>query len=375
MDINRNNYEAWLLDLIEGSLSPDQVRQVRDFLLLNPDCAEGLNEVGPWILEADEISFSGKAGLRKEFPHAKSQASEIGFDLLSIAMMEGDLTETQEQDYLQMLKGDENKMKEWLLWKKTRLPDSTILFEKKGALKRRSAPRTRVIWISIASAAAAVLLFFTLIRSDQALSPSSIQPKEAQSDLKSPAQPDIKSPVEQENSDSPEAQAVFVEESSGKPVQVAGETAIFSIKKHQNPPELTGKKRDSSHSVPNEADLQERPLRVASLEMGLQTQANFGSYDRITAFDLQDLTANFNTGEEYQNSERGLRQSYKQFVEERNISLLSIASAGVEGIKKFTGSDLSLDVSRDEMGEARVVRFRSGILSVDSPVKKQNISR
>ena len=32
MDINRNNYEAWLLDLIEGSLSAEEVQEVRDFL-------------------------------------------------------------------------------------------------------------------------------------------------------------------------------------------------------------------------------------------------------------------------------------------------------------------------------------------------------
>ncbi len=367
MDINRNNYEAWLLDLIEGSLSPNQVREVRDFLLLNPDCAVGLNEVEPWILEANKISFSGKAGLRKEFPHSNSKASEVGFDLLSIAMMEGDLTDIQEQEYLQMLDGDEEKMKEWLLWKQIKLQDTAVLFEKKGALKRRSASRSRVIWISIASAAAAVLLFFTLIRPDQGLNPSSVLSLEAESD--------IKSQIDPQASESPEVEPVFVEESSNKPIPVASEAAIFSIKKHQDPPELTGEKKDSSHFVPNEAELQERPLKVAILNRGLSPQADYGSYDRITVLDLQDLTANMEQEEDYQYSENGLRQSYRQFVEEKNISLLSIASAGVEGFNQFTGSELSLDVSKDEKGEAKRFRFRSGILSVDSPVKKQNSSR
>jgi hypothetical protein len=367
MDINRNNYEAWLLDLIEGKLSPNQVQQVRDFLLLNPDCAEGLNEVEPWILEADKISFPGKADLRKEFPHSKSLTSEVGFDLLSIAMMEGDLTEIQEQEYLQMLEGDEKKMKQWFLWKKITLPDKAVLFEKKGALKKRSASHSRVIWISIASAAAAVLLFFTLIRPDQGLNPSSV--------LSLEAEPDIKSQIDPQASDSPELQPVFVEESSKKPIHVASEAAIFSIKKHQDPPELTGEKRDSSHAVPNEAELQERPLRIAILERGPRPQADYGSYDRITVLDLQDLTTNLELEEAYQYSENGLRRSYRQYVEDKNISLLSIASAGVEGINQFTGSELSLDVSKDEKGEAKRFRFRSGILSVDSPMKKQNISR
>ena len=367
MDINRDNYEAWLLDLIEGNLSSNQIQQVGDFLLLNPDCADGLNGVEPWILETDLISFSGKASLRKEFPHPESQASEVGFDLLSIAMMEGDLTEVQEQDFSQMINGDDEKMKEWLLWKQIRLQDKAILFEKKGALKRRPLPRSRVIWISIASAAAAALLFFTLIRLDQDINPSSLLPLEAESDLKSRIDPKTSEPLEK--------QRISEEESSNKPTPVAGKGTIFSVIKHQDPPELIGEMRDSSHTVPNEAKLQERPLKVVILDRGLSPHTDHGSYDRITAFDLQDLTANMELEEEYMYSENGLRQSYRQFVEEKDISLLSIASAGVEGINQFTGSELSLDVSRNEKGEAKRFRFRSGILSVDSPVKKQNNSQ
>ncbi len=176
MDINRNNYEAWLLDLIEGSLSAEEVQEVRDFLMLNPDCALGLDDVEPWILEAEKISFSGKAGLRKELPHHESIVSEDGFDLFSIAMMEGDLTENQEKEYLQMLNDDDEKLKEWLLWKQIRLSGKTILFDHKGELKKRVFPRSRVIWISIASAAAAVVLFFTLFRVEPGLSPVALVP-------------------------------------------------------------------------------------------------------------------------------------------------------------------------------------------------------
>ncbi len=79
MDINRNNYEAWLLDLLEGSLSEEEVQEVRDFLLLNPDCALGFDDFEPWILEAEEISFPGKAKLRKELPDPKYKADRKRF--------------------------------------------------------------------------------------------------------------------------------------------------------------------------------------------------------------------------------------------------------------------------------------------------------
>ena len=104
--------------------------------MLNPDCALGLDDVEPWILEAEKISFSGKARLRKELPHSESIVSEDDFDLFSVAMMEGDLTENQEKEYLQMLKDDDEKMKEWLLWKQIRLTGKTILFDHKGAIEK-----------------------------------------------------------------------------------------------------------------------------------------------------------------------------------------------------------------------------------------------
>ncbi len=84
------------------------------------------------------------------------------------------------------------------------------------------------------------------------------------------------------------------------------------------------------------------------MERDLMKQAIQGSYDRIEPLDLPLLQAYSNQFLEDQNSEDGLRQAYREFAEEKNISFLSIASAGVEGINRLAGSDVSLNVSRDE---------------------------
>ncbi|MDX2432324.1 MAG: hypothetical protein QNK35_15410 [Bacteroides sp.] len=381
MDINRDNYEAWLLDLLEGSLSDQEVQEVRDFLLLNPDCAFGLDELEPWVLEAEKISFSGKAKLRKELPDHTSPVSEKDFDLFSIAMMEGDLSESQEEEYLRMLEGDEEKKKEWLLWKQMKLDGKTVLFEHKKGLKKRVAPSSRVIWISIASAAAALVLFFSLFRTDQGLNPSSLVPSEAEVQMES-----LPEQVEGEN---PDMIALSEEQATGnsailaseptilasEPKNITRERATFSIKKHQDPPELTGQKKDTGDLVVKEADLQERPLRMAMLEKGLIQQDLQGNYDRIDPLDLTHITVYSTQLFEDEYDDDGLGQSYREFVEKKNISLFSIASAGVKGINRLAGSDLSLNAAEDENGEVRGFRFRSGLLSVDSPGKKQNIPR
>ena len=70
MEINRDNYEAYLLDLIEGRLSADAQQKVRDFLFLNPDCSKRVDDIEWLVLGESKVIFPGKEQLKKEFPDA-----------------------------------------------------------------------------------------------------------------------------------------------------------------------------------------------------------------------------------------------------------------------------------------------------------------
>lgn len=337
MDINRDNYEAWLLDLIEGRLSTDQTQQLHEFLRLNPDCTLGQDEFHLWKLEAETVSWKGKSDLRKEIPHDGSVVSERDFDLFSIARMEGDLNDRQERDFISLIGEDEEKMVEWLSWKEMKLIGKSISFDGKKTLKQRSVPRSRVIWISIASAAAAITLFFTLFtpeRGDTGF--DRFLPLEASTYIESNIEEEV-----------PESAEVV--------------PAILSIKKHHDPPELTGEKSDTTIRKVQEENLKPAPLKIAMLEKGLLMAPGQGSYDRIEPLDLPSFPAY---------SAKGLKQAYQDFVEKNDISLLTIANAGIEGINFLAGSDLSMNLSRDEEGGVSGFRFRSERLSVDAPVKK-----
>lgn len=364
MDINRNNYEAWLLDLMEGRLSSIEAQEVRDFISLNPDCAVGQEDFEPWILEAKDLSFSGKNALRKELPDSGSLVSEKDFDLFSIASLEGDLSELQQKDYQQILDGDEEKMKEWLQWKQMKLTGTAILFPGKDSLKKRFLPTSRVIWISVAAAAAALALFFTIFSPDQGINYEAPIALETESKTESPAEQ-----ITPESAEENLIAEIPLEEASKPSTRLAGETSLFSIRKRKDPPELTGEKRDTSSRKINETELLERPIRVAMLEHNRPPVQ--GTYDKIEKLDFVTQTGNTEHWTEDAYSDEGLKESYKAFLEETDISLLSVASAGVEGINRLYGSDLKLNVARDEKGEVRRFRFKSGLISVDSPVKKR----
>lgn len=373
MDINKNNYEAWLLDLIEGNLSAKESHKLRDFLLLNPDCAADLDDSTPLVLEAEEISFSGKADLHKEIPGPHSTYTDRNFDLFSIAMLEGDLTKTQEDEYLRVIEEDDEKFREWLLWKQMRLEEGSLIYEHKSLLKKRKAPRFGVVWISIASAAAAALLFFALVRFDQGLKPGSQLSQEAE------ANPEI--PFETEVTVRPDIKPLSEDLSLRNMVPPGNEVAELSLVSHQdapesaNAPESKDHPEESSEAPVSDAVIEERPVKMAMLDKNLILPSLQVKYDRIKAIDIQSdfSEADQQAGEPYPAD--GLKQNYQEFIEKKNISLLSIASAGVEGINRVAGSDLSLDVARDEEGEVSGFRFRSALISIDSPLKKQNISR
>lgn len=92
--IDHSNYEAWLLDRMEGNLTPDQERELDAFLLLHPDLAiseDGLPTVtGP----ADGLSWADKNALKRTLPPIGMVTDGSVEDHL-IARLEGDLSAEQ----------------------------------------------------------------------------------------------------------------------------------------------------------------------------------------------------------------------------------------------------------------------------------------
>jgi hypothetical protein len=363
MNINRNNYEAYLLDLVEGRLNSEDTRRVRDFLLMNPDCAGGLEKEQLWFLEPETVSYHGKEQLRKEVPNPASVLSDSNFDLFSIARLEGDLTHEQEKDHRHMVERDGEKLQKWLAWEQTKLVGETIHFMGKDQLKKNRKPNTRLIWISAVSSAAAIALLLMLIR----VVPVAVDPEIAAEPVVHQTTTAISEEVPVSSSANPES------------LILADEPVILSIRKHQDPPELTGKdqgvgvdqvKIDSTRHEVIEEYVQTRPVKMALMEKYTMQVPEMGHYDRIVPLDLPPGYAQSYSVTWAQLSEEGLKQTYQDFIREKDLSLLTIASAGVDGINRLTGSDLSLNLSRGKEGEVSGFRFRSNRLSIAAPVEK-----
>ncbi|MEN8157681.1 MAG: hypothetical protein ABFS10_12085, partial [Bacteroidota bacterium] len=119
-----------------------------------------------------------------------------------------------------------------------------------------------------------------------------------------------------------------------------------------------------------EPDVTSRPLRLAAADRRPVGVADRGAYDRIVPLDLPVGSGATFAFSETRVEDRSLRETVRAYSRERDISLLSIASSGVEGINRITGSEMALNVAKDDQGDVSGFRFRSGWLSVTAPVDK-----
>ncbi|MCB9360819.1 MAG: hypothetical protein H6587_04220 [Flavobacteriales bacterium] len=148
--INKNNYEAFLLDYMEQNLSADRIAELMLFFEQNPELKNELEGLEDIALPAEKIVFDGKNELKKEV-----------LEHLMIAEIEGLNTSAESNELKEAIKEDQESEKAFLLYQKTTLKPSTIVFENKESLKRERKIIPLFWW---ASSAAAILIAFFLIR-------------------------------------------------------------------------------------------------------------------------------------------------------------------------------------------------------------------
>lgn len=360
MKINKDNYEAFLLDLQEGRLSADEEKYLHDFLLLNPDCDIRMNDMMSWTLEESRLVYPERELLKKQIPSAFTQLSEHNFGLFSIARMEGDLTAQQEESHQAMLAAEPGKQEEWKRWQQSRLLTEKLVFEGKTNLKRSSRRKMSKIWLRVASAAAAVALLVALLRMEPLL------PKQELA-TESPTETNTFRASESFTEQGTEA----IDEPVQKlPVQAGTKVntpSLFSVKRgHERPleaqTEMNGPVRD---------DLQTRALPLTAHFSDPPAMLALAVPDRIEALDIPPVRIHLSSLSAEQLADMDLQEVFDDFTAEREFSLWTVANAGIKGINKITGSDISLLASRDDEGEVSGFRLKSKHLSVTRPLARR----
>lgn len=155
MKITRENYEAYFIDLLDGTLNEKQVDELLDFMRENPDLSEEIRDLEKVkLIPNHEIPVFNHTGLLKTDLDVPEVLEET-----CIRSIENDLTENEATAFDQYINTHPSAKRELRLFKATiSEPDPFVVYEDKAQLKRsRKLP---VYWMAAAAMVAIIATFW-----------------------------------------------------------------------------------------------------------------------------------------------------------------------------------------------------------------------
>lgn len=138
MKLDRHTYEAWLLDRLEGVLTPDQEAALDAFLLENPDLLASSHPL-PRVYTSTE-PFPDKGKLHRTFPPTGSPDAARLDDFL-VARMEQELTSKQQKQLEQYLFEHPEAERQATLMALAKASNDPLAFSEKEKLQRHFPPQ------------------------------------------------------------------------------------------------------------------------------------------------------------------------------------------------------------------------------------------
>ena len=368
MDINRNNYESFFMDYLDGEMSPDQVIRLMSFLKENPDLKTELEEFEEINIEPDKKIFESKITLKKRFV-----VNDSNFDDFCIASLEGDLNEEEATLFQNWLQENPLKVKEFELYKKARIIPEKITFDFKSTLKKSSGGRifTPKVWGYFSAAASIIILIALYIFISQPGANENTVISEIITDTTT---------IETKPQTSPEPQTKTEVEKENIPFNKPGDSKQQKIKLRSNniieKPVIT----QDVNIVPDKSNRLTKPVTI-ELTLNKIRLKEINTLPEKSILVALVPVKNF---EVFENTYSGLTLSQKAvksfkseiLMEEKDkinpdvLTLWDIADAGIRGINKIIGWKMELDKEYDENGDLLALGFDSNIISLYHTMNK-----
>jgi hypothetical protein len=166
MTINANNFEAYLLDYLEGNLDPLLTADLMAFLAENPDYERYIPEYNGNLSLSQTRACPQKNSLKKEFADVPAITRE-NFDEFCIASCEGMLDEEQDSRLSEYIDRHPEKQRDLDLYRVLKLqPDKALQFRDKKKLKKNRLVlfNRNYAYYALGIAASLTLIFLVVSR-------------------------------------------------------------------------------------------------------------------------------------------------------------------------------------------------------------------
>jgi hypothetical protein len=362
MQIDRSNYEIWIIDWLDGNLNSSQVEQLNFFLDQNRDLREEFNDLTKSKLLPPDISFQNKKILKK----TPSDISQAQFEYMCAAYLEDDLTTNQKEEVDEIVKKNAALKKTFDQFQKTIIIPEKISYKHKNLLLKQTTYK-KVIWLSVKgiSIAAAIsliiVLYSVLTPSTSSKLNNSAQYLVADSLIKEPS-----SEIARDNQSA---------ERKTEPSVKKSETRSASIKETDN---VIARHNSTLASSPDRsiitADIEKMSIEKVSVHSQVDLGKEMAGKGLVQSIPKSEISA---TGDEKKHAGRLISKTFREkFLKEKTpadtpLKGYEIAEAGVSGLNKLLGWQMALDMKKDENGQPKSVIFSSGILKIQTPVRKR----
>jgi hypothetical protein len=363
MQIDRSNYEIWLIDWLDGNLSKLQVEQLQAFLKENPEIKEDFDDM-------DRVRDSMHCVSNETFPykdHIKKKASEISesqFDYLCVAFLENDLTADQQTGLKESMEEDREKEKSFELIQKMKISPADSRYKHKNKLIRRSVFQN-VIRLSFIGLSAAAIIIYAIItihfvprsllvktnNTAQSTAVDSIQKPsyEIISGKSTTEKKNIPSKKQTKNLFSVSQKKSSVIAESEKNLALQNDSTVRS---DYNPLPVPDK-------IPVSAKIDFKNGTINNNLIALKVSINIPVYDDGRSKLSKFIAKTFR--------EKILKE---KTTKDNPLKAYEIAEAGVAGLNKLLGWEMALSEKNDENGKLKSIYFSSRLLKFNAPVKK-----
>ncbi len=359
MKPDRSNYEIWLIDWLDGKLGQPETDMLLRFLDENPD----LKEETELLTKAQIPVMPGEFDRKDLLKRNASQLPESQIEYLSVAYLENDITSEQKEDLDEYLRTNPSGRKIFDTIIKTRLkPDPEIRFKGKTALLKGTG-RPEVIrmpsfWLSAAAVIALLIIgtfMFTGEKEEKEIfAAENTNQKQTEPVLNTTTSAiPVINPVKPAEPKSPEKKRMTDINADALPSPAEPVTEILTAEPTRILADIPSKVTVSLPSVTGPVGMNNLMLASNRLKYPEYVDDGRSNVEKFIARNFREVL---------------LRE---EIPADTKLKSYEIAEAGIDGLNKLLGWEMTLVKNNDEEGDVKSVSFNSKLLKFNSPVKNE----
>lgn len=345
MQIDRSNYEIWIIDWLDGKLDSREIMQLKLFLDDNPDLREEAVDLTSINLPLPGDTYARKGDLRR----VVSDLSGSQFGYLCAAYLENDLDSSQKEELNDIITKDPERKKIFDLIKMTRISPSPTKYKNKRQLLRQTGLQkiVRLSVIGLSAAAAAAVVFIIVAHCFR------------------PAVPILKT----ENT----VHAIIPESPVRKPLPAARNNTVTGKILIKSLAEKQITKADTTSLMLRKPLEQGSPVSRIAFTKNIEL---LPQHENLSLVAPPPALIAGRATDEGSRAGRFLARTFREKLLKEDkpatgpVRGFEIASAGVNGLNKLFGWKMDLHRKTGKNGQSSSIYFKSKLLTVNAPVRK-----